>query len=69
MGGERVRERSKLSGSENRKSRISYLVENKRDVLFTGRMATVSIICGLRRSRWFFAGFSYTHCTKMQQVE
>jgi hypothetical protein len=57
------------SGSENRKSRIPYLVENQRNVLFTGKMATVSIICGLRDSRWFFAGISYTHCTKMQQID
>jgi hypothetical protein len=46
-----------------------YLVENQRNVLFTGSMAIDSIICGLRDFRWFFAGFSYTHCTTMQQSE
>jgi len=64
-----VHERSKPSGSENRKSRIPYLVENQRNVLFTGKIVIVSNICGLRGSRWFVAGFSYTHCTRMQQFE
>ena len=48
-----MHEQSKPSGSENRKSRIPYLVENQRNVLFTGEMAIVSIICGLRDFRWF----------------
>ena len=64
-----MRERSKPSGSETLKSPVRYGVENQLDVLLIRRMATVSIICGLRDSRWFLAGFSYTHCTKMQQVE
>jgi len=64
-----VGERSKPNGSENPKSRVRYLVETQPNVLFTRKTATVSIICGLRDFRWFFAGFSYTHCTTKQQVE
>ena len=69
LGTERVGERSKPSGSEKPKSQVRYLVENQLNVLFTRKTETVSIICGLLDFRWFFAGFSYTHCTTMQQFE